>query len=389
MEVEAVEATHREGTSTLTATVRFESGGRRPFPLRYGFRHPSPGLLAPPGNALLAALLPIAMAVGEPLRLDQPVSERLLGSTGQLMDLFEQWGPRWRARLRPVEISAPAAPASPAGAGTALFFSCGVDSFYTLQRQRPSHLLFVKGFDVDASNAGLARRVESAVSETAAASGLEVLLVESNVRSLSEQHLNWELYHGAAMASVGLAAGGLLNRFIIASSWAGRNVRPWGSHALLDPLWSTEATEFVHDRTEAVRWQRVEAISREPLALERLRVCWQPGEGEYNCGRCSKCLLTMSMLDMAGALERCPTLPDRIDTGALRRIDFSEEAAGTLARDLLSGMNERGYRGRVRTALQLALLSSNMKRAVKRPRRFLAGRRRTGDQGGVQSARGT
>ena len=74
------------------------------------------------------------------------------------------------------------------------------------------------------------------------------------------------------------------------------------SHPALDPLWSTEAVEVVHDGAETRRVDKVAALAASPLALRYLRVCWENRGGAYNCGRCGKCMRTMVDLDLAGAL---------------------------------------------------------------------------------------
>ena len=77
---------------------------------------------------------------------------------------------------------------------------------------------------------------------------------------------------------------------------------------MLDPLWSTEAVEIEHDAV-VPREHKVEAIAGRPEALEALYVCFRHGSRVGNCGVCEKCVGTALMLKMAGALERCPTMP--------------------------------------------------------------------------------
>jgi hypothetical protein len=95
---------------------------------------------------------------------------------------------------------------------------------------------------------------------------------------------------------------------------------PCGSHPLLDPLWSTETLEIVHDGCEATRVEKVARIAQSGAALRYLRVCWENRDGAYNCGRCEKCLRTMISLRVAGALDRCATFDRPLDYGALSRL---------------------------------------------------------------------
>ena len=90
---------------------------------------------------------------------------------------------------------------------------------------------------------------------------------------------------------------------------AAQHVRGHGSRWDLDPLWSTEATTINHDAAELGKLGRAAIVSTDPIAMRHLKVCWAV-DGPGNCGRCEKCLRTMTCLQIAGALDRT----DRFDT---------------------------------------------------------------------------
>jgi hypothetical protein len=46
------------------------------------------------------------------------------------------------------------------------------------------------------------------------------------------------------------------------------------------------------------------AIAEDPVAHVTLRVCWLNPDQSNNCGRCEKCLRTMTSLAAAGVLSR-------------------------------------------------------------------------------------
>jgi hypothetical protein len=141
---------------------------------------------------------------------------------------------------------------------------------------------------------------------------------------------------------------------LIASSYAYAQLHPWGSHPLLDPLWSTEAVEFTHDGCEAMRSEKVKAIARSGLALSTLRVCWANEQGEYNCGRCEKCLRTMLALHVAGVLERCTTFRRPLTAGALRRMTLGESSELFL-RDIVSELDGSAGDRKLGRAVESAL----------------------------------
>ena len=79
-----------------------------------------------------------------------------------------------------------------------------------------------------------------------------------------------------------------------------------GSHPALDPLWSTETLEFVHDGCEATRIEKVALIAEPDVALKFLRVCGEDHNGAYNCGWCEKCIRTKINFISLGRLTVVP-----------------------------------------------------------------------------------
>jgi hypothetical protein len=80
-------------------------------------------------------------------------------------------------------------------------------------------------------------------------------------------------YQGAALASVGLLFQHLFHKVLIPATFSYSDLPPWGSHPLLDPLWSTEVTDFEHDGAEAMRVDKAAYVSRHETAMTWLRVC--------------------------------------------------------------------------------------------------------------------
>jgi hypothetical protein len=116
--------------------------------------------------------------------------------------------------------------------------------------------------------------------------------------------------------------------------------------------------------------------------MEWLRICFANPDGAYNCGRCEKCLRTMISLRIAGALERCKTLPHylnleevanmRIPDGvvsprqnlrALERLGTEPELARALGEALArsSGADEAGSKHAESQRLQQQLSLAHKK----------------------------
>ncbi len=287
------------------------------FDLSFQFQ---PRVEGPSGDAswALACLLLPAMKLGEPLEIDGAVSPKLLASVPTLQDVFFSWVPGLK-RIAVVANNAE----SRQGAGCGLFFSAGVDSFYTLIQNRSSvsALITVHGFDIPVEDEPSFGVLLDRASKVSAVCGKRMIAVKTNVRQFSDRLLSWGMYHGSAMAAVGLGSG--FSRCFVASSDTYRDLQPWGSHPLTDPLWSTEGTAFVHDGCGANRMEKLAAISKEQWSLDALRVCWESNSAT-NCGRCEKCLRTMVGLHLIRSLTRCATLPHAIPVDAVRGLQLNK-----------------------------------------------------------------
>ena len=274
--------------------------------------------LARSADAALVAGLLVAMRRGEPLRVADPISPRLLEAVDEIQAILSAWDRRYRA----VEVIAE--PGEPAGAarevGTASFFTGGVDSWYTALRHRDAldALVYVHGFDVRLADATRRERVSAWLREGAEALGIPLVEVATNLRDITRPICGWHLYHGAALASVALLLGGRFDRVLLPATHTYRDLMPLGSHPLLDPLWSTEPVELVHEGA-ANRVDKLAVVAEFEPALASLRACWQEDAVDHNCGRCEKCLRTMAGLRLLGVLDRAPTFPGELPLGRLRR----------------------------------------------------------------------
>jgi hypothetical protein len=332
MRVPNIEVVATDQYCQLQAWVESESaqGGARWFePFLLWHRFPTwcePYLRADRADPFLAALLLPAMMVGERLALPAPVSPLLLHRSWDIQAVYLAF----EARARRIEIEAGtlAAPSSEAASGHGLFFSLGVDSFYSLlknQRARSrgvppiTHLLAVHGIDVQPGKqtSDFPSKLLANSERVALETGTRLVPISTNVRRFSESVVGWPMSHGGALASIAQALSGLLGQVSIAATTTYDQLYPWGTHPALDPLWSTEELTVTHDGCEMGRIDKVAFIADSDLVLQTLRVC--PGYSDaYNCGRCIKCLPTMIDLMQLGVLERSPVFPHAIDLDALR-----------------------------------------------------------------------
>ena len=320
------------------------SVGGRVFPVWFRVSGESPGMET---DFLLPLTLFPAMINGSRLKLRGEVSPRLLSAVPEIQNMLYLWGADYWGGdlqdLRRVAVDAEArSERADRAPGVACLFSGGVDSFYTLlkHREEVTHIIFVHGFDIALEDRVLRAQASRMAREVAKELGKTLIEVETNIRRFSDTIVGWEKYHGAAMAGVALLFQRRFRRVLIASSHTYGGLAPWGSHPMLDPLWSTEATEIKHDGSEARRVEKMRHISEHELTMRWLRVCFKNPNGVYNCGHCGKCLLTRITLRTVGALDRCETLPGDLDL---------EEVTGA---GLTSYLNNQSRRGVVRQNLR-------------------------------------
>lgn len=306
-------------------------------------------------HLLPLGLLP-AMTTSRRLMLPDTVSPRLLSAVTEIQDIYHAWDPD---RFEHVAVTAEARverPRQPA-AGTGCFFSGGVDSFYTLLKRRAeiTHLIFAHGFDILLEDVGRRKRALESVRAVADELDKPLIEVHTNLAPLAhETGVGWKFYHGAALAAVALLFQDRLGRVLIPATYSYADLLPWGSHPILDPLWSTERTRIEHDGCEATRVEKVAFISGHPVAMKYLRVCLAR-DTDYNCGRCEKCLRTILNLHLAGASGRCETLPGEPDLEAVAGMDLEAESARAFALENLKALEKLGTEPDLVHALETAL----------------------------------
>jgi hypothetical protein len=283
------------------------------------------------------AFLPVAMMAGmrrqRDVVIDGDVSAALLGSSRRIMRVMQRWSDQADDGLVTIRVDAHRKERTRDGITAGAFFSGGVDSFHTvlknLRRYAPgdprmiTHLILVHGFDIPLDQTELFAQAHRHARDAADAFGQQLVPVRTNARHVLDG-LDWGRYaHGAGLAGVGLALGGLFHTVFIAAGHHFFDLIPWASHPAVDPHWSTEGLEFVHDGAEYRRAEKVEVIATSPAALAALRVCWENPGGAYNCGTCEKCLRTMVDLQLCGALERSERFPNAVDLDAVERLTLT------------------------------------------------------------------
>lgn len=297
------------------STARIVDGGG---PASISFTAPDGMAVADDVDAVFAAALLPAMKLGERLEVEGPVSPSLLRSSERVQDIFVTWDRAIHRRdpwYRRIEVDArPAYDRSPLPKrGAAAFFTGGVDSFHTAiaRRDELAALVYVWGFDVKAHDGVRRAMVGEHLRAAAAALDLPLVEVTTDIEPVfaARAGIPWLDHHGAALASVALFLAPSFSRFYVPSTATYAQLESLGSHPLLDPLWSTEAVQIVHDGADRTRLEKVRAIAESGAARRHLRVCWQNVGDQYNCGECEKCVRTAvaaRVVGVGGSFELLP-----------------------------------------------------------------------------------
>jgi len=356
--VDDVLVAQRDGQVELSARVRSGRGEER---LWYRFPGQYEPYLRASGSPFLAALMMPAMAMGERLAIRAPVSARLMRSSRHLKKLLNSWWPQYsRVRITPSRRER-VPPWHEKTGRAACFFSMGVDSFHTLLESGNgeiydtppvSHLLFVNGFDIRLGNDSLLGAVGESLKRVSAATGKEVVIVETNLRAFTDPVSPWTECHGSAIASVAIALERAFDAVYIASTNSYDELFPWGSHPEIDPRWSTSRMRLIHDGNEYARAEKIARVVEEPIVRQTLRCCWENREGRYNCGRCEKCLRTMAVLLSLGVLGEVRTFPDTYPLEALAEVDWSKQQTRDRFRDVLDAIGDAPSTASVRKAIE-------------------------------------
>jgi hypothetical protein len=375
------------GRIRLVGTVAYDD---RPLAAEeYWFEFPREyaDALTDSGNPWLVCLAPLAAWLGEPLRIGLPVDALLFRNLREVMAIWKSWYPR--PTIVPIHVSGPLVPPSEPGGRTALFFSGGVDSLFSLyrnQRDEPGafpadDLIAVHGFDIPLAKTEAFERHAHRLAVVAEATRKPLILARTNVRETRLREAPWgEFWHGCALTAVGLALESRYARMLIASTNHYADLTPWGSHPMTDPLLSTSRTIFLHDGAAYHRWDKLDLVARHEEALQSLHVCFR-GRSDVNCGHCEKCVRNMIILEVLGVLDRSPTFPARtLDLGMVARILMQHEWQPAFYESLARFAASRG-RPDIARAIRRGLHRSRRLRPVVSLAERIGGTRRLGRLG--------
>lgn len=330
------------------------------------------GDLSENGNPWVVAMLPMAASRHENIRVSLPIDLFLVEN---LQAASRVWA-GWYKHLSEVKIEGPAYSASntPRGKKSAAFFSGGVDSYFTIARRLPSNtyglpvigefdeLISVWGFDVSVHDEVGFHVLDQHLVAAAAEIGRRHFLIHTNLRDNNTVLMKeWgPLAHGAGIAFISLLLEKRYDRVFFGSSYPVEKQFPWGSHSVVDALFSTLNLDIVNDGASTTRVLKTDTVAKYPPAQSMLHVC--QAVAENNCSECEKCYRTMIALDILGHKEAMSKAFDwsKYKTSAIRSLSVMSAGDRVFYEELLVAASD-AHRDDIVQELNKAVARSNLR----------------------------
>jgi hypothetical protein len=290
--------------------------------------------LEPLPDAFLVGTLIPAMHFGERrIFMDGAACPRLKEGLNTVMGLMQLWS---QGKMKPLllEVGTLCEPRFDGRSRrTGMFLSGGIDSLAALRLNRLHYdanhpgavqdCLLVHGFDIGGVMARgmkhhVFERAREHMAPVARDAGVTLIPVYTNIRHLCDNRDLWlNRFFGAVLGAVAQAFAPRLKRVDIAASYDLPNLVPCGSHPMLDPEYSSFDVQVRHRDAELSRLAKLRLIADWDVALQNLRVCLANVPDRLNCGRCEKCVRTMTGLLAIGALHKTRAFVDKAVTPEL------------------------------------------------------------------------
>jgi hypothetical protein len=316
--------------------------------------------LVPSIEAFASALLLPSQHAGRSLVLESAASEGWRNNIRTLLPIWHQW---WGYKIKPPICDTRTNRTAPHKA-SALMFSAGVDSFYSLLAgPSPDYLVAVHGFDIDLNDRDRASVLEKALRDAARARDCAPVFIRTNLREhpASGKKPLWNRAHGGALAAIGHLLSDRIDKLVVSSSYSNPVTHAWGSTPQTDSLFAGDGFTVTHFGGDLLREDRVRAIADHTLVRQHLRVCWQNTSAAGNCSRCEKCVIAMMHLAEHGVLDEfsrfdsASVLAERIDQLPLVYREFNVMSR-IAARGLLDAKTARSLEKLLRRSRRAAPL---------------------------------
>ncbi|MCP3876367.1 MAG: hypothetical protein GY699_24905 [Desulfobacteraceae bacterium] len=277
------------------------------------------GFKANPDAFLVGCLLP-AIHLGEKrIHIEDEICPFLKEGLDVAMNILKDWT---KGKYKPLTIEAKTRSqikrVDPSRAG--MVMSGGMDSLAALRLNRmhypkihPGYVkdcFFLHGFDIGGvvergMKYPVFERAKEAIVKITDDAGAKLIPVYTNIRHLCDERVLWlNSFFGAVLASMAHSFSNRIDMMFIGSSYDIPNLHPCGSHPLLDPEYSSYNMRIRHRDYELSRLEKIKIVSKWDVAFNNFRVCLANVPDRLNCGKCEKCVRTMTELTALDLLHK-------------------------------------------------------------------------------------
>jgi hypothetical protein len=323
-----------------------------------------------PHAFLVGCIIP-AMHFGEKrILLNAEICPSLREGLQTVMSLMKEWS---HGEYKPLHIEAKIHSASPylhKQRRAGLFLSGGIDSLAALRANKQNYpeehpgsikdCLLVHGFDIGGviergMKYHVFDRARAALSAVAQDANVTLIPVYTNIRHLCDERDLWlDKFFGAVLASVGHAFASRLHLVYIASSYDIPNLVPCGSHPLLDPEYSSFDVRIKLLGLSLSRLEKLRLVADWDVAFQNFRVCLANVNDRLNCGKCEKCVRTMTELVAIGSLDKTHAFAENdVSPELFSQFKITIRHRAPFYQEMLPLLKERGRDDLVRTITRM------------------------------------
>lgn len=339
-------------TSALQYTLNFKSKTKN-FEALFRITTPSDFKYKPVDcyDGFIFGVILAAMEVGEDLYTQLPLSQKGLRNMHYLIEAWNNLKPDQYKKIKILTDHIIDNTILPNTSEAISAFSGGVDACFTLIRHNEKdwgeksfnikNVLCVQGFDVPINKYKEYDLLMERIAPIFQQYNCRNFKVWTDIREKSGQ--DWNMSFSTQLSTCLHLFSQHFGDALIGSSEPYTDFFvPWGSTPATDYLLSSSNMTIHHDGAGYSRTEKVERISKNDLARERVKVCWEKGV-EENCGECEKCYRTR--LNFLAVGYDNPTCFDSvIDLKKLKNIRYSSIPSIVELQSILNYSNNKNIK---------------------------------------------
>ena len=359
MKISDFNITQNENEIEASALVQFEdcNMGEKQIFIKTKKKY-ADDFTANPHAFLVGCLLPAIHLKEKRIFLDEEICPLLKESLTIAMAILKEWT---KGQYQPLKIETKIKSIIEPlqNNRTGMFMSGGMDSLAALRLNRlnypESHPGFVKdsfflhGFDIGGvvergMKYHVFERAKEAIYKITNDAKVELIPVYTNIRHLCDERALWlDSFFGAVLASIAHTFSNRLNMVFIGSSYDIPNLHPCGSHPLLDPEYSSYDMRIRHRDYELSRIEKIKIVSQWDVAFQNFRVCLANVPDRLNCGKCEKCVRTMTELTSLGLLHKTKAfVEDEISPEQISQFDITIRTRPPFYKPMIPLLKDQG-----------------------------------------------